>query len=147
MMSSCSIPHTAAAGSLRATSGRSPCRSTAPSNASAPIRTSWNSARPTAERRHAARQRSTLDPLPCKLQSRDPPGEKSRGLPEDLDLLLQPLVLAPQPGELGRLGLLPGQRLRRAGRQVLVAPPAQLPRADAELRRHLRERLAAPEQS
>src|SRR5947208_16398819 len=66
-MSSCSTPPTAA-GSLRATSGRSPCRSTSPSNSSAPTRTSWNSARPTAERRHAARQRSTLDPLPCKLQ-------------------------------------------------------------------------------
>src|SRR4051794_1811390 len=68
-MSSCSTPATAA-GSLRATSGRSPCRSTSPSSSSAPIRTSWNSARPTAERRHAARQRSTLDPLPCKLQWR-----------------------------------------------------------------------------
>src|SRR3954451_12274388 len=66
-MSSCSTPPTAA-GSLRATSGRSPCRSTSPSSSSALIRTSWNSARPTAERRHAARQRSTLDPLPCTLQ-------------------------------------------------------------------------------
>src|SRR3954449_8903940 len=66
-MSSCSTRPTAA-GSLRATSGRPPCRSTSPSSSSAPIRTSWNSARPTAERRHAARQRSTLDPLPCKLQ-------------------------------------------------------------------------------
>jgi len=45
--SSCSTPPTAA-GSLRATSGRSPCRSTSPSSSSAPIRTSWNSARPTA---------------------------------------------------------------------------------------------------
>src|SRR3954454_20513401 len=66
-MSSCSTPPTAA-GSLRATSGRSPCRSTSPSNSSAPTRTSWNSARPTADRRHTARQRSTPDPLPCKLQ-------------------------------------------------------------------------------
>src|SRR3954451_17562646 len=69
-MSSCSTPPTAA-GSLRATSGRSPCRSTSPSNSSAPIRTSWNSARPTAARRHTARQRSTPDPLPCKLQFLD----------------------------------------------------------------------------
>src|SRR3954451_7894453 len=66
-MSSCSNRPTAA-GSLRATSGRPPCRSTSPSSSSAPIRTSWNSARPTAERRHTARQRSTPDPLPCKLQ-------------------------------------------------------------------------------
>src|SRR3954453_21250667 len=66
-MSSCSTPPTAA-GSLRATSGRSPCRSTSPSSSSAPIRTSWNSARPAAERRHTARHRSTPDPLPCKLQ-------------------------------------------------------------------------------
>ena len=51
-MSSCSTPHTGAAGSLRATSGRSPCRSTSPSNTSAPIRTSWNSVRPAAELRH-----------------------------------------------------------------------------------------------
>src|SRR3954451_13359400 len=69
-MSSCSTRPTAA-GSLRATSGRPPCRSTSPSSSSAPIRTSWNSARPTAERRHTARQRSTPDPLPCKLQEGD----------------------------------------------------------------------------
>src|SRR3954451_21216553 len=62
-MSSCSTPHTAAAGSLRATSGRSPCLSTSPSNTSAPIRTSWNSVRPTAEQWQTARQRSTPDPL------------------------------------------------------------------------------------
>src|SRR4029453_7304944 len=68
MMSSCSTPHTVAAGSLRATSGRSPCRSTSPSNTSAPIRTSWNSVTPTAELRHPSRHRSTADLLPCKLQ-------------------------------------------------------------------------------
>src|SRR3954452_17752030 len=49
--------------------GGAPCRSPSPSNSSAPIRTSWISARPTAERRYTARQRSTPDPLPCKLQS------------------------------------------------------------------------------
>src|SRR3954463_14731698 len=48
--------------------GAAAMRSTSPSSSSAPIRTSWNSARPTAERRHTARQRSTPDPLPCKLQ-------------------------------------------------------------------------------
>ena len=47
--------------------GRSPCRSTSPSNTSAPIRTSWNSVRPTAELRHPS-HRSTADLLPCKLQ-------------------------------------------------------------------------------
>ena len=66
--SSCFTPHTVAAGSLRATSGRSPCRSISPSNTSAPIRTSWNSVRPTAELRHPSRHRSTADLLPCKLQ-------------------------------------------------------------------------------
>src|SRR3954471_18344540 len=78
--------------------------------------------------------------------SRDPPGEKSGRLLEDLDLLLEPLVLALQPLQLGLLGLAGGQRLRRARGQVLVPPPAQLPRADAELRRHLRQALAALEQ-
>ena len=67
-MSSCSTPHTVAAGSLQATSGRPPCRSTSPSNTSAPIRTSWNSVRPTAELRHPSRHRSTSDLLPCKLK-------------------------------------------------------------------------------
>src|SRR5215218_1640297 len=62
-------PRTVVAGSLRATLERSPCRSTSPSDASAPIRTSWNFARPTAERRHTARQCSTPSSLPCKLQS------------------------------------------------------------------------------
>src|SRR4051794_1456562 len=79
--------------------------------------------------------------------SRDPPGEKSGGLLEDLDLLLEPLVLALQPLQLGLLGLAGGQRLRRAGRQVLVAPPAQLPGAQAELRRDLAQPLAAVQQA
>src|SRR3954454_6797505 len=79
--------------------------------------------------------------------SRDPPGEKSRGLPEDLDLLLEPLHLAPQPLGLGLLGLAGGQRLRRAGRQVLVAPSAQLPGAPAELGRDLAQPLAAVQQT
>src|SRR4051794_12091195 len=78
--------------------------------------------------------------------SRDPPGEKSGGLLEDLDLLLEPLVLALQPLQLGLLGLARGQRLRRAGRQVLVAPAAQLPGAQAELGRDLAQPLAAVQQ-
>jgi hypothetical protein len=38
------------------------------SNTSVPIRTSWNSVRPTAELRQPSRHRSTADLLPCKLQ-------------------------------------------------------------------------------
>src|SRR3954451_7872604 len=64
--------------------------------------------------------------------SRDPPGEKSRGLLEDLDLLLEPLDLALEPLRLRLLGLALAQRPRRARRQVLVAPPAQLAGAEAE---------------
>src|SRR4028119_1490418 len=52
-----------------------------------------------------------------------PGGEKSRGPPQDLVLLLEPPVLAPQPGQLGGLRLLPGERLGRAGRPT-PAPPA-----------------------
>src|SRR3954447_2672280 len=90
-MSSCSTPPTAA-GSLRATSGRSPCRSTSPSNSSAPTRTSWNSARPTADRRHTARQRSTPDPLPCKLQTEcgNPPINTQGERPTMLHVLPEP---------------------------------------------------------
>jgi hypothetical protein len=51
-------PRTGAAGSRRAISGRSACRSISPSNASTPIRTSWISARPTAERRHIGAPRN-----------------------------------------------------------------------------------------
>src|SRR3954471_11965112 len=75
--------------------------------------------------------------------SRDPPGEKGGGLLEDLALLLQPLVLALQPLQLGLLGLAGGQRLRRAGRQGLVAPPAQLAGAQPPLGRALARPLAA----
>src|SRR4051794_20609065 len=78
--------------------------------------------------------------------SRDPPGEKSGGLLEDLDLLLEPLVLALEPLQLGLLGLALGQRLRRARRQVLVPPAAQLPGAQAQLGRDLAQPLAAVQQ-
>src|SRR4051794_31513942 len=116
-MSSCSTPATAA-GSLRATSGRSPCRSTSPSSSSAPIRTSWNSARPTAERRHAARQRSTLDPLPCKLQEAG----------EAAEYLLEPLK--------------PGAALHVDGYEDLHgAPPAVVPRPGSIAIGRLRPRI------
>ena len=51
-----------------------------------------------------------------------------------------------QPLRLRLLGLAGGQRLRRAGRQVLVAPPAQLAGAHAELGRDLAQPLAALQQ-
>jgi hypothetical protein len=74
------------------------------------------------------------------------PGRKSRGLPEDLDLLLEPLVLALEPLQLGLLGLAGGQRLRGPRRQVLVAPCAELPGAEAEFGRDLAQPLTALEQ-
>src|SRR4051794_22824934 len=85
-------------------------------------------------------------PPRTRTGSRDPSCEKSRGLPEDLDLLLEPLDLTLEPLRLGLLGLALGQRLRGPGRQVLVAPAAQLPRADAELGRGLGQALAAIEE-
>src|SRR5205085_5793134 len=66
--------------------------------------------------------------------------------PEDLDLLLEPLVLPLQPLQLGLLGLARGQRLRRARRQVLVAPRAQLAGAQPQLGRDLAQPLAAVQQ-
>src|SRR5437764_10862655 len=75
------------------------------------------------------------------------PGRKSRRLPEDLDLLLEPLVLALEPLQLGLLRLAGGQRLRRARRQVLVAPRAELPGAQPQLGRDLRQPSTALEQA
>src|SRR5215203_3817626 len=78
------------------------------------------------------------------LEERPPgrlPGEKSRGAPEDLVLLLEALHLAPQPGQLGRLGPLPGERLGRAGRQTLVPPAPELVGVHPEL---LGDRLQRP---
>ncbi len=73
-------------------------------------------------------------------------GEQLGRLPEDLDLLLEPLDLALEPLRLGLLGLAGGQGLRRARRQVLVAPRAQLAGAQPQLGRHPRQSLAALEQ-
>src|SRR5689334_12115202 len=70
-----------------------------------------------------------------------PPGRS--GPLEDLVLLLQPLVLALQPGQLRCFGLLSGQGLGGAGRQTLVAPRPELVGVDAELGRHLLQGLAA----
>src|SRR4051812_13440271 len=64
---------------------------------------------------------------------RSPPWRKSPRPLEDLVLLLEPLVLAPQPGQLGRLGLLPRQGLGGAGRQALVPPAPELVGVDPEL--------------
>src|SRR3954462_11081570 len=104
----------------------------------------------------AARPRS---PVPCVVpcvgsvlpivmaRPRNSRQAQSRGLPEDLDLLLEPPVLALEPLQLGLLGLARGQRLRRAGRQVLVAPPAQLAGAQPQLGRDLAQPLAAVQQA
>src|SRR5215211_7936694 len=56
--------------------------------------------------------------------SRDPLGEKSRGLAQDQVLLFEPLHLAPEPKHLGFIRLLLGERLGRAGRKLLIAPLA-----------------------
>src|SRR5205085_9899715 len=58
----------------------------------------------------------------------------------------QPLDLALEPLGLGLLRLAGSQRLRRAGRQVLVAPPAQLAGAQPQLGRDLAQPLAAVQQ-
>src|SRR5947209_17868021 len=79
--------------------------------------------------------------------TRSPGRKKSRGLLEDLDLLLEPLDLALEPLRLCPLGPALGQRLRRARRQVLVAPRAELAGAQPQLGRDLAQPLAAPEQA
>src|SRR3954453_20476806 len=79
--------------------------------------------------------------------SRDPPGEKSRGLPEDLDLFLEPLVLALEPLQLGLLGLAGGPRLPPARGQGVVPPRAELPGAHPQLGRDLRQPSTALEQA
>src|SRR6476619_989103 len=61
-------------------------------------------------------------------------------------LLFEPLHLALQSLRFRLLRLADGQCLGRAGRQVLGAPLAELPGANAKLRRHLRQPLAAVQQ-
>src|SRR4051794_16152623 len=63
----CSIPRIAAAGSRRASSERSPCRSISRWSASAAIPTSWSSGRPTVERRR--HRCSTETPLPINFRA------------------------------------------------------------------------------
>ena len=75
------------------------------------------------------------------------PGEKSRSFPEDLDLLLKPLDLAPETLGLGLLGFSGRQRLSRASRKLLVAPLAQLPRADVKFSGDVRQRPATLDQA
>src|SRR3954452_15482959 len=74
---------------------------------------------------------------------RPPPARKSRRPLQDLVLLLEPLHLPPQPGQLGGLGLLPRHGLGRAGREVLVAPAPELVGMDPEFLGDLLQGLAA----
>src|SRR4051794_23668875 len=89
----------------------------------------------TALQRHGWRAR-----LPQRRTcSRDPLGEKSRGLTQDQVLVLKPLHLALEAQHLGFIRLLLGQRLSRASGQLLIAPLAQLARADIQLRSDVSE--------
>src|SRR3954451_8740539 len=84
----------------------------------------------TASQRHGWRAQ-----LPQRQTwSRDPLGEKSRGLAQDQVLLFEPLHLALEAQHLGFIRLLLGERLGRAGRKLLIAPLAPLARADSQLR-------------
>src|SRR4051794_40641502 len=84
----------------------------------------------TASQRHGWRAQ-----LPQRRTcSRDPLGEKSRGLAQDQVLVLKPLHLALEAQHLGFIRLLLGQRLSRASGPLLIAPVAQLARADIQLR-------------
>src|SRR5687767_13703928 len=74
--------------------------------------------------------------------SRDPLGEKSRGLAQDQVLVLEPLHLALEAQHLGFIRLL-GQGLGRARRKLLIAPLAELARADIQLRRNVSQRPPA----
>lgn len=65
--SSCSIRPTAAAGSHRATSAQSPCRSTRPSKPSAPIHTSYNCARTSIELIRSARSSHSATRFPVNF--------------------------------------------------------------------------------
>src|SRR5687768_1703972 len=82
-------------------------------------------------------------PDPCNTASRDPLGEKSRGLAQDQVLVLEPLHLALEAQHLGFIRLLLGQGLGRARRKLLIAPLAELARADIQLRRNVSQRPPA----
>src|SRR5215213_4408664 len=89
---------------------------------------------------------------PARLPQRrtcscDPPGEKSRGLAQDQVLVLEPLHLAPEAKHFGFIRFLLGQRLSRASRKLLIAPLAELARADIQLRRDVGEWQATLDQA
>src|SRR3954467_7632254 len=75
------------------------------------------------------------------------PGRKSGSFPEDLDFLFEPLDLTPEAQHLGLLGFAGSERLSRARRELLVAPLAQLPRADIQFSGDVRHRPAALDQA
>src|SRR3954454_2818936 len=79
--------------------------------------------------------------------SRDPLGEKSRGLAQDQVLVFEPLHLAAEPEHLGLIRFLLGQRLSRASGQLLIAPLAQLARTDIQLRSDVSEWQATLDQA
>src|SRR5215208_618361 len=92
----------------------------------------------------ASKRHGWLAQLPRRRTgSRDPLGEKSRGLAQDQVLVFEPLHRAPEPEHLGFIGLLLGQRLSRASRKRLIAPLAQLARAHIQLRSDVGERPPA----
>src|SRR3954470_12720276 len=64
---------------------------------------------------------------------------ESRGLAQDQVLVFEPLHLALEAQHLGFIRLLLGERLGRASGQLLIAPLAQLPRTDIQLRRDVSE--------
>src|SRR3954447_13851105 len=79
--------------------------------------------------------------------SRDPLGEKSRGLAQDQVLVFEPLHLALEAQHLGFIRFLLGQRLSRASGQLLIAPLAQLARTDIQLRSDVGEWQATLDQA
>src|SRR4051794_41453348 len=79
--------------------------------------------------------------------SRDPPSEKSGSFPEDLDFLFEPFDLTPEPLGLGLLGFASGQRLGRASSPLVMAPLAQLPRADIQFSGDIGQRPATLDQA
>src|SRR5215213_9627181 len=91
-----------------------------------------------------SQRRGWLAQLPQRRTcSRDPLGEKSRGLAQDQVLVLEPLHLALEAQHLGFIRFLLGQRLSRASRKLLIAPLAQLARADIQLRSDVGQRPPA----
>src|SRR3954463_11293016 len=80
---------------------------------------------------------------PRQTWSRDPLGEKSRGLAQDQVLFFEPLHLALEAQHLGFIRLLLGQGLSRASCELFIAPWAQLARADIQLRSDVGQRPPA----